>query len=118
MRVELGTGYNNPAQRVRVISEAWASLNLYCPCCPSDRLDACPNNRQAVDFSCPRCSSDFQLKSCKSEFGTRIVDGAYSAMANAILSGRTPNLLALRYIASDWTITDLTLIPRFAFTLS
>lgn len=118
MPIDLAAPYKNPAQRIRVISEAWASANLYCPCCPSDRLQASPNNRRAIDFSCPRCAADFQLKSCKSNFGKRIVDGAYSAMTKAIMSGATPNLLALRYMGSDWTVADLTLVPRFAFTLS
>lgn len=118
MPFDLAAAYTSPAQRARIISEAWASTNLYCPCCPSDRLEASPNNREAIDFSCPRCSADFQLKSCKSVFGRRIVDGAYSAMTKAIMSGATPNLLTLCYMPSDWRVIDLTLIPRFAFTLS
>jgi len=118
MAIDVAAAYKSPMQRVRVISEAWASANLYCPCCPSRYLQPCSNNRQAIDFSCPQCLADFQLKSCKSAFGKRIVDGAYSAMTKAIMSGGTPNLFALRYMSSDWTVADLTLVPRFAFTLS
>jgi type II restriction enzyme len=39
-------------------------------------------------------------------------------MCRAIQQDRTPNLLALHYDPSSWSVQDLILIPRFAFSLS
>jgi type II restriction enzyme len=72
----------------------------------------------AVDFTCLRCKSLYQLKSRSSAFGTKIVDAAYGAMRNAILGDRTPNLFALHYQPGDWEVRNLFLIPRFAFPLT
>lgn len=116
MPYELGAGYKSAAQRVRVVSEAWAADNVYCPCCPADQLERCGNNRQAVDFLCGACESPFQLKSSGKTLGSRIVDGAFSAMDHAITFGSTPNLLILGYDAERWTVRSLMLVPSFAFT--
>jgi type II restriction enzyme len=48
----------------------------------------------------------------------RIVDAAYSTMIRAILENRTPNLFALSYNMDDWKVTDVLLIPHFAFPIS
>lgn len=45
-------------------------------------------------------------------------DGAYSKMAEAIQQDRTPNLFALHYDAGTWSVRNLVLVPRFAYTLS
>lgn len=115
---ELAARYHSPAQIARVLSEAWATANLYCPCCPQDSLDCCANNREAIDFTCGGCESVFQLKSSKTSFGKRVTDGAYNAMARAINAGTTPNLVMMRYDSSRWTVSELEFIPSFAFTLS
>ena len=118
MRKERATAYKSPSQRARVLSEGWAGDNLYCPCCPSNGLECCANNREAIDFVCPSCDSAFQLKSSRNSFGRRILDGAFSAMARAIQSGATPNLIMLRYDSLSWMARDLVFVPNFAFTLS
>jgi type II restriction enzyme len=100
------------------MSEEWAAENLYCPCCPSDTIERCPNNRVAVDYTCTSCDSTFQLKSSRSPSGLRVVDGAYVAMMHAITQGAAPHLLLLHYDPVGWQVRDLTLIPSFAFTSS
>ena len=37
---------------------------------------ALPNNTPVADFGCPECNEQFQLKSQKTNFGKRILDGA------------------------------------------
>jgi type II restriction enzyme len=39
-------------------------------------------------------------------------------MVRAIMEDRTPNLYALHYQLSEWTVANVILIPRFAFPLS
>ncbi len=114
----LATAYRSPTQRARVVSEAWGEENLYCASCASNKLRRLATNTPAIDFACPRCDSVFQLKSRSQPFGGRIVDAAYSRMAEAVRANRTPNLLALHYSPHDWKVQDLVLIPRFAFTQS
>ena len=62
------------------------------------------------------CSAAYQLKSSKRP-SSRIVDGACSAMLEAINSNAVPNLLVLNYDLL-WSVTRLVLIPSFFFTAS
>lgn len=111
----LADGYKNRTQQARVVTEAWGLAQMYCPNCSSSSLDSTPNNNRAVDFICPSCQAPFQLKAKHGAIGTRLGDGAYSAMLSAIREDRTPNLLVMRYEWPDWSVRDLYLIPHFAF---
>ena len=110
--------YKSASQRARIGTEAWGTLNFFCPVCKSPRLDIAPRNTVAVDYRCPKCDSPFQLKSQSKPFGTKIVDAAYSEMKRAILSDRTPNLYVLHYDLTQWVVRTVILIPHFAFALS
>lgn len=118
MPAHLAENYRSPAQRARVVSEAWGSANLYCPNCQSPSLNPAPNNTAAVDYFCPACASPFQLKSKSSSIGDRIVDAAYEAMRRAILRDATPNLYALHYERVLWRVRNLILVPHFALSIS
>ena len=118
MDLQIAAAYTSNAQRVRVVSEAWAGENLYCPCCPSETIEKCPNNSEAIDYTCNSCDSGFQLKSSQLRSATRIVDGAFAAMMRAVEKGAAPNLLLLHYDPGRWEVKNLTLIPHFAFTSS
>ena len=118
MDLRIADAYKSNAQRIRVMSEAWAGQNLYCPCCPSNTIEQCRNNREAVDYTCNSCASTFQLKSSRADYGTRIVDGAFAAMMRAVTRAAAPNLLLLHYDPSRWEVQDLTLVPHFALTSS
>jgi type II restriction enzyme len=53
-----------------------------------------------------------------SPIGKRILDSAYGAMLRAIAEDRTPNLLVMHYDRASWSVRNLILIPRFAFSKS
>lgn len=112
----LGNSYKSPSQKARVVTEAWASRELYCPNCLAPALDSTAVNYQATDYICPACTSPFQLKSSKSGIGIKVPDGAYQAMISAIRNDRTPNLLLLSYNPTTWQVLDLLIIPHFAFS--
>jgi type II restriction enzyme len=118
MDLQIAAAYKSNAQRVRVVSETWAGENLYCPCCPSETIERCRNNKEAIDYTCNLCDSTFQLKSSQSHPAARIVDGAFAAMMRAVDKGAAPNLLLLHYDPRRWEVKNLTLIPHFAFTSS
>jgi type II restriction enzyme len=110
--------YKNRAQQARVATEAWGFKNLYCPNCNEPRLTQHPANTPAVDFHCPNCSADFQLKAQSHGLAGKIVDAAYSSMVRKILENKTPDLFAMHYERDEWKISNLILIPHFAFPLS
>lgn len=110
--------YESKSQQARVATEAWAFKNLYCPNCNEPRLTQHPANTPAVDFQCPNCAADFQLKAQSHALSGKIVDAAYSSMVRKIRENRTPNLFAMHYQRDEWKISNLILIPHFAFPLS
>jgi type II restriction enzyme len=110
--------YESKSQQARVATEEWAFKNLYCPNCNEPRLTQHPANTPAVDFQCPNCRADFQLKAQSHGLVGKIVDAAYSSMVRKILENKTPNLYAMYYRRDEWRISDLILIPHFAFPLS
>lgn len=121
-RLLLPTGhfnnYKSISQRARVATESWASENLYCPNCLQDNLESTPPNTPTIDFKCGECESTFQLKSQSNPYSLRIVDSAYSSMRKAIESNSTPNLFVLHYDKREWSVSNLILIPKFAFSIS
>ncbi len=115
MPINLAAGYKSPAQRARVVTEGWATQQLYCPACSNDRLAPSPPNTRAVDFGCSRCTQSYQLKGKSSAFTVKVVDGAYASLMAAPSSDTAPNLLLLHYNPTAWTVANLVLVPAFAF---
>lgn len=111
-------GYKSKSQMARVATESWALMNLFCPRCTSPRLEASPANTPVVDYNCPSCAAAFQLKSQAHALSHRIVDAAYAQMVRAIRENATPNLFAIHYDSTRWAVTNLILIPHFAFPIS
>lgn len=110
--------YKSASQRARIATESWGIANLYCPNCTSNTLKRTPHNTPVVDFVCPICESDFQMKSQSRPLGNRLADAAYDAMRRAIVAKKTPNLFILQYNREMWLVQNLILIPSFAFSIS
>jgi len=111
-------GFTSNAQIARKVTEPWAAENLFCPNCPSPVLAVLRPNTKAKDFRCPECEEWFQLKSAQSRLGRKIPDAGYDAMIEAIASDETPNLFALNYNVGSWSVENVILIPRFAYSIS
>lgn len=107
--------YRSNSQRARVISEAWVLKNGYCLACTAESLSPTAANTQTKDFFCPVCLHGYELKSKQGPFGSRVVDGAYSAMLATIRSGRTPTLLLLEF-SRGWSVEGLTAIHHSLLT--
>jgi len=108
-------GYTSNSQRARVVSEAWILRNGYCLACGCDNLLQTVANTRTKDFICPGCSHGYELKSKRGTFGSRIADGAFSAMMGTIRAGRTPRFLLLEY-SSTWEVRDLTALHHSLIT--
>ena len=101
----------------RVVTEEWCAREVYCAACDSDCLTPSRANTPAIDFTCPKCTQHYQLKSLKHWNPKKVVDAGYDAMMRAISTDRTPNLLILQY-ANDWVVDNLLLIPKVFFSES
>ena len=116
-RAQVAAVFKSGSQVARALTEDWCRRELYCPACDSDKLLQSRPNTPAADFTCPRCTQLFELKSSRSWRLRKIVDAGYEAMLCAIREDRAPNLLFLHY-SEDWLVTNLLLIPRVFFTES
>lgn len=114
----LAAGYKSASQRARIVTESWGAENLYCCSCTSDSLRRESANTQVVDFLCPRCAEDYQLKSAQRRFGASITGANYARMMAAVLENRVPHFHLLHYDLPAELVRNLTIIPRFAISPS
>lgn len=110
--------YKSNSQKARVLTENWFTREMYCPCCLNLHVRDLPNNNKGSDFLCDNCKNEFQLKSSKSKFSGRVVDGEYNTMKNIILGNKSPNFFLLNYSENDWFVKNLILIPKFFISFS
>jgi type II restriction enzyme len=94
---ESQTPYSSGSQNARAWTERWVKDWIYCPNCGSPQISQFAANRPVADFFCPSCSEEYELKSQKSAFGARVVDGAFKTMCERLAASNNPNLLLLNY---------------------
>ena len=107
--------YDSGSQSARVITEAWAFANAFCPNCGSERLSKFPNSRPVADFYCGTCDEEFELKSTKAKIGNKLVDGAYQTMRDRLMSDKCSNLFILKYSLKYQSVESLFIIPKQFF---
>jgi len=108
--------FESATQIARVTTEQWALGWMFCPNCGARRFSQFPNNSRVADFRCETCREEFELKSTKSRFGRKVVDGAYGAMRDRLAARNNPNFLLLKYDVARSSATDLMVIPKHFFT--
>ncbi len=104
--------FESAAQNARVWTEQWAGSRLFCPNCGAERLGSFARNRRVADFYCETCSEEFELKSYKSRFGAKVVDGAFGAMCERLAAANNPSLILMNYDLARFGVTDLFFIPK------
>ncbi|TAL17016.1 restriction endonuclease [bacterium] len=112
---KLADAYTSNSQKIRVLSEAWVSSEIYCPNCGTG-VDSHRNNRPVADFYCAKCSEDFELKSKKNSSGSRIVDGAYDTMIKRLQGDDNPNFFLLNYSPVNYEVLNFAVVPKHFFT--
>lgn len=112
----LADRYKSSLQRTRVLSEHWLGSRAYCPNCGNDQILQYGNNKQVADFFCSACHEDYELKSQRKQFGSKVVDGAYPAMMRRLMGNAVPNLFLLNYDVNSLTVTNLLVVPKHFFT--
>lgn len=108
--------YKSNSQRARVLTENWFNNEMYCPSCLNQKVTSYPNNKKVYDFICDKCKADYQLKASNKKFTTRVLDGEFNTMTNAINHNNAPNFFLLHYSAQDWIVKNLSVIPKFFIT--
>jgi type II restriction enzyme len=106
--------FNSGSQIARVLTEGWASKEAFCPSCGNAQLSPFKNNRPVADLYCKTCNEEFELKSQKTQFGSRVADGAYGTMRQRLASKNNPNLMLLNYSLSAG-VRNLFVVPKHFF---
>ena len=93
------------------------SIWAYCPHCGSAKISRFPNNSPLADFFCSSCNEEFELKSQKDKFGTKVADGAYKTKCERLAASNNPNLLLMNFDRKSLTVVNLFIVPKHFFVL-
>lgn len=115
MNSELAANYNSNTQKIRVLTEAWAKDNMFCPYCGNAYIEHFANNRPVADFYCPHCAEEYELKSKNGSIANKVNDGAYKTMIERIESINNPNFFFLQYSRRELLIKNLIVVPKYFF---
>jgi type II restriction enzyme len=112
---ESQTAYTSGSQKAKAWTEAWVGTWAYCPHCGNAKISSFPNNRPLADFHCTSCSEEFELKSQKGKFGTRVVDGAFKTKCERLAASNNPNLFLMNYDLESLEVVNLFIVPKHFF---
>lgn len=113
----LSPQYHSRSQIARILTESWFAQEMYCPSC-LQALQILKANTKVKDFTCLCCSNSFQLKAQAKSFTTRVLDGAYTPMMEAISLNLTPSFSFLHYSTDSYKVQRLFLVPKSFITKS
>ena len=114
----LARGYKSASQVARRVTEGWFEQRMYCPACPSPRLERTRDNTRAVDFACRACGAEYQVKATAGRLGGKVRDAAYGPMIERAEQNRSPHFAFLRYDRAGWRVERLLLVPGHFVTPS
>jgi type II restriction enzyme len=109
------TPYESPSQSARFWTEAWVHNQAYCPNCGQTNIDKYENNRPVADFYCGSCREEYELKSQKTPFGAKVLDGAYRTMCERLAASNNPNLMLMNYDLKSLSVKNLCVVPKHFF---
>ncbi|HTK36721.1 MAG TPA: DpnI domain-containing protein [Caulobacteraceae bacterium] len=112
---EAAAVFDSGSQNARVWTESWVALQLFCLNCGAPRLERFAANRPVADFVCRVCDEEYELKSQKGRFGSKVVDGAYGTMCARLAASNNPNLVLMNYDLAARSVTDLFVMPKHFF---
>jgi type II restriction enzyme len=84
----------------------------YCPNCGSPKINPFPNNSPVADFLCLACREEYELKSQKTVFGEKVLDGAFRTKCARLAASNNPSLFLLNYDLKQLSVTNLFVIPK------
>ena len=112
---EAATPYESSSQSARFWTEAWVHNQVYCPNCGQPHLRKYENNRPVADFHCNSCREEYELKSQKTPFAAKVLDGAYRTMCERLAASNNPNLMLMNYDLKSLSVKNLCVVPKHFF---
>jgi predicted Rdx family selenoprotein len=112
---ETQTSYTSGSQNARAWTERWVRDWMFCPNCGSARISQFEINRPVADFFCASCNEEYELKSQKSKFGTKVLDGAFGTMCDRLTATNNPNLFLLNDDLNRRGVVNLFVVPKQFF---
>jgi type II restriction enzyme len=109
------TPYASPSQSARFWTEAWVHNQVYCPNCGGTDISKYANNQPVADFYCTSCREEYELKSQKTKFGAKVVDGAFRTMCERLMASNNPNLMLMNYDLGSLSVKSLCIVPKHFF---
>ncbi len=113
---QLADNYKSNSQIARVLTENWVDNEIYCPNCGLSKINKYLNNNPVGDFYCLNCKEDYELKSSKQLFSSKVNDGAYHTMLERLKSINNPNFFLLNYDLVNLEVRNFFVIPKHFFT--
>jgi type II restriction enzyme len=107
--------YTSGSQSARAWTERWFGAQVYCPHCGNSKVNQFKANSPVADFFCASCNEEYELKSQKSKFGTKVLDGAFRTMSERLAATNNPNLFLLNYNRREMVVTNLFVVPKQFF---
>lgn len=115
---ETQASYDSGSQQARVLTEAWVNECMFCPNCGNPRLRQFEANRPLADFVCDECEDQFELKSQKRAFGSKLANGAYDTKLARLRANDAPNLMLMQYDGKRKEVINFTVVPKRFFVAS
>lgn len=109
------TPYKSGSQSARVWTERWVRDWVYCPNCGSPKINPFPNNSPVADFLCYACREEYELKSQKTLFGEKVLDGSFRTKCARLEASNNPSLFLLNYDLKQLSVTNFFVIPKHFF---
>ena len=107
--------YTSPSQSARAWTERWVRDWVYCPNCGCPTISPFPNNSPVADFFCAVCKEEYELKSQKSVFDNKVMDGSYRTKCERLAASNNPNLFLLNYDLKQLTVANFLVVPKHFF---
>src|ERR1700692_1265140 len=112
---ESQTSYSSGSQKPPAWAGGWGSAWAHCPHCGNAKISACPNTSPLADFFCLSYNEEFELKSQKGKFGTRVVDGAFKTKCERLAESNNPNLFLMNYDLKSLAVVNFFIVPKHFF---
>lgn len=112
---EAQTPYVSGSQSARAWTEEWVRTWAYCPNCGAPKVNPFPNNSPVADFHCVECKEEYELKSQKSQFSGKVLDGAFKTKCERLAANNNPNLFLMNYDLKHLSVVNFFVVPKHFF---
>jgi len=107
--------YSSGSQSARAWTESWVRSWAYCPNYGHPQLNPFPNNQPVADFFCSSCKEEFELKSKKGRFGSKLANGSFKTKCERLAASNNPNFFLMNYDLKALAVVNLFIVPKHFF---